>query len=160
MPHSSAARLTSDYVSGRKSSPFLSGVGLVAQRFSINLATTDLALNVAGAVANLPAGCLPVGLEIDAATLDSGTALAYSVGILNSTETAISTLAADGGAAWLTGQTTGRSNVSYSGFQSSRAIKSVQSNSQVDRAVGILITTAANTAVANDINITLWYRAT
>lgn len=158
MAFSNTAKATNDFVTGRKSVVFPAGIEVVAQRYSMTLATADLASGVVGVVGILPAGCIPCAFEIDAAALDSGTALAYSVGIVNAAESAISTAAADGGAAWATGVTTGRTSAGHGGFVSSRAMKTVQ-NSQVDRNVGISVTAAAGTAVSGDFNLTLWYRA-
>lgn len=162
MAFTASAQASSDFLTGRKSAPNAAGAEDISQRFTVNLATADLAASVIGAVGILPAGHVPTGIEIDASQLDSnGTpTLAYSVGILNDAGTAISTAAADGGAAWLTGQTTGRTaGGSASGLIASRPLKTVKQSTTADRKIGILITGAAATAVAGDFNVTLYYRA-
>lgn len=160
MPFSASANTSSDFLTGR--TPPVQGTdsSLLAVRYAINLTTADLANGICGAVGILPAGHIPVAIEIDAAQLDSNGAptLAYSVGVLNAGQTAIDTAAANGGAAWLTGQTVGRTaGGSASGPVASRPLKLV-TQTQVDRLIGILLTAAAATAVAGQLAITLWYR--
>lgn len=147
---------TNDYLTGAKPVPTPTGGDVVATRFSLALKTTDLALNTVGAVGVLPANCLPVAVLLDSDDLDSGTAAAMSVGILDSAGTDISTAAADGGAAWGASIT-----VAQAGGQAqvlSKAISRVQPSNH-DRKVGIKVTTAAGTAVAGEVGITLLYRA-
>lgn len=160
MPFSAAAQATQDQVSGRTPAPTTFDGSTVAQRSAVNLAVADLGAGVVGGLVLLPAGTVPVAMEIDAAQLDSNgaPALAYSIGILNAGQTAISTSAADGGAAWATGQTTGRTaGGSHSGFIPSRPMKTV-TPAPVDRWVGIQVTGAAATAVAGQMAMTLHYR--
>lgn len=160
MPFSNSAVTSSDFLTQRAQPIQASDSSVIAQRYAINLTTADLANGVCGAVGILPAGHVPVAIEIDAAQLDSnGTpTLAYSVGVLNAGQTAIDTAAANGGAAWLTGQTIGRTaGGSASGVVASRPLKLCQ-QSQSDRMVGVLLTAAAATAVAGQLAITLWYR--
>ena len=158
MPFSAAARASSDVFTGRASVETPMNINLVAERFAINLTTADLANGIVGGVAVLPAGCIPLGLEIDATDMDSnGTpTLAFSVGVLNAGETAISTATADGGAAWLTGRQEGRAE-GVSGYLTSLAMRRVQP-AQADRTIGIQVTGAAATAVAGTLGITLYYR--
>lgn len=160
MAFSAAANASSDYLTGRK--PTVQGTDntTVAERFSINVTTADLANGVVGAIGILPAGHVPVAIEVDAAQLDSnGTpTLAYSIGLLNAGQTAIDTSASSGGAAWATGQTIGRTaGGSASGVIASRPLK-LTPQAQVDRLLGIALTGAAATAVAGSIAITLHYR--
>ena len=160
MPFSAAAQASSDFLTGRLPVPLTFDGSVIPVRFPVSLATADLANGIAGQVGVLPAGAVPVAVEIDAAQLDSNGAptLAYSVGILNAALTAISTATADGGAAWLTGQTIGRTaGGSASGIVASRPIKLV-TPAVADRPVGILLTAAAATAVAGVLALTLWYR--
>jgi hypothetical protein len=162
MSFSTSAQASNDFLTGRKPVPNAAGIELIAQRFSINLATADLAAAVIGAIGILPGGHVPVAIEFDAAQLDSNGAptWAFSVGILNAAGTALSTAAADGGAAWLTGQTIGRlAGGSASGPVASRPMKTVVQSSIADRQIGLLVTGAALTAVAGDFNVTLYYRA-
>jgi len=172
MPFSAAAIASSDFMTGRRPVPFPAGIELIAQRFTINLAAADVAVSQIGAVGILPAGCVPVAYEVDAAILDSGTALAYSLGVMNlagfnaagavsagqAADALMSTLAADGGAAWSTALTVGRTAAGAASSLTNRAIKSVTARS-VDRNIGISVTTGAGTAVAGEFAITLYYRA-
>lgn len=160
MPFSASATASSDTLTLR--TPPIQGTDPSVQcvRYPINLTTADLANGVCGAVGILPAGHIPVAIELDAAQLDSNGAptLAYSVGVLNAGQTALDTSAANGGAAWATGQTIGRTaGGSASGPIASRPLKLTQ-QAQVDRFIGILLTGAAATAVAGQLAITLWYR--
>lgn len=160
MPFSNSAVTSSDTLTLR--TPPIQGTdtSTVCVRYPVTLTAADLANGVVGALGILPAGHIPVAFELDAAQLDSnGTpTLAYSVGILNAAQSAIDTAAANGGAAWATGQTIGRTaGGSASGIVPSRPLKLVQQTQQ-DRMVGIALTAAAATAVAGQIALTLWYR--
>lgn len=160
MAFSAAAAASSGYLTGRIPSIQGSDPSTVAVRYTVDLATADLASGIVGAVGILPAGHIPVGFEIDAPQLDSnGTpTFAYSVGILNAAGTDLSTAAADGGAAWATGQVIGRTaGGSASGLVASRPVKLV-TQTQTDRLVAIKTTGAAATAVAGTFAITLHYR--
>lgn len=158
MPFSANAQATNDLVTGRASATTTFDGSTVAQRATITLQTADLANGTVGGVALLPAGAVPIAVEVDSAQLDSnGTpTLAYSIGVLNAGQTAISTAAADGGAAWATGQTTGRT-AAHSGFIASRPMKTVQP-ATTDRWVGIALTAQAATAVSGQFAMTLHYR--
>ena len=149
---------SNDYLDGRKPVISPSGPEVVAVRFAISLGTGDLALNDIGKVGILPAGCVPVGLKVDSDDLDSNgaPAIVASVGILNATLDDISTATADGGAAWGTGLT-----VAQAGGQVdvlSKAISRVQASGS-DRFVGVKFTTAAATAVAGVLGLTLFYKS-
>lgn len=160
MPFSASAQSTQDFLTGRLQAPTTLDGSVVAPRSTVSLTTADLASGIVGGVALLPAGAVPVAVEVDAAQLDSnGTpTLAYSIGILNAAQTAISTTTPDGGAAWATGQTTGRTaGGSASGLIASRPLKLVQP-ATTDRWVGIQLTGAAATAVAGQLAMTLHYR--
>jgi len=160
MPFSASARASAGFLTGRNPVDTPSNINLAAERFTVNLTTADLALNSIGAVGILPAGAVPMFVEIDSTRLDTnGTpTLAFSLGVVNDAETAISTAAADGGAAWLTGRTEGRAaGVSVSGLLTSAALRSVQP-SRVDRKIGVQFTGAAATAQAGTIGVTVYFR--
>lgn len=160
MPFNANTAASSDFLTGRKPTIQASDNATISERFTINLAVADLAVDVCGAVAILPAGHVPVAIEVDAAQVDSNGSptLAYSVGILNAGQTAIDVTTASGGAAWATGLTIGRlAGGSASGVVASRPLKMVP-QAQVNRLVGILLTGAAATAVAGQFAITLHYR--
>lgn len=158
MPFTASARASSDVLTGRKPVETPANVNLACIRFAVALATADLALNAIGAIGILPAGAVPMFVEIDATDMDSnGTpALAFSLGVVNDAETAISTAAADGGAAWLTGRQEGRA-AGVSGLLTSLPMRSV-TPAAVDRKLGVLITTAAATAVAGTLGVTVYFR--
>ena len=121
------------------------GIEVVVQRGQITALAGDVALNSTGAFLILPAGCVPVGIH-----LDSDAPLFADVGIVNDAETAVSTAAADGGAVWMAALgANSPTNLSYS-----RAMARVQP-SQVDRKVGIRVTTAGGAGV---VGLTLAYR--
>lgn len=159
MAFSASAQASSQFLTGTRPVRTGRGAEVLAERFTITLATGDLANSTVGAVGILPAGHLPVGIEIDSAQLDSnGTpTLAYSVGLLNAAGTAISIAAADGGAAWATSQTTGRT-AAHSGPIASRPMKTVTA-SAADRKIGIALTGGAATAVSGVFAVTLFYQA-
>lgn len=149
---------SNDYLRGGKPTVSPAGCEVVAVRYPIDLVTGDLALNDIGEVGILPAGCLPVALLVDSDDLDSnGTpTIVASVGVLNAAGTDLSTAAADGGAVWGSGLT-----VCQAGGQVqvlSKALSRVQA-SQSDRKIGVKFTTAAATAQAGTIGLTLLYRS-
>lgn len=158
MPFTAAAIASNDFLTGRQQCIQGSDNSILAQRFTTVLAVADLAAAQVGALGILPAGHVPVMVEIDSAQLDSNGAptLAYSLGILNAAATAISTTTPDGGAAWATALTTGRT-AGASGPIPSRPLKLV-TQTQTDRQIGIALTGAAATAVAGSISVTLYYR--
>ena len=82
-------------MTGAQPAVFPSGSEVVVQRAQLTAVTADVAQNNVGAFLVLPAGCVPVGVHIDA-----DAAVAADVGIVNDAETAVSTAAADGGAVW------------------------------------------------------------
>ena len=158
MPFSASARASADFLTGRNPVDTPSNINLAAERFTVDLTTADLALNAIGAVGILPAGAVPMFVEIDSTRLDTNGAptLAFSLGVVNDAETAISTASADGGAAWLTGRQEGRA-AGVSGLLTSAAMRSVQP-SQVNRKIGVQFTGAAATAQAGTIGVTVYYR--
>lgn len=132
-------------MSGAQPAIFPSGSEVVVQRAQLTAVTADVALNNVGAFLVLPAGCVPVGVHIDA-----DAAVAADVGIVDDAETAVSTAAADGGAVWSAALNANGTAMSYT-----RAMARVRP-AQVDRKVGIKVTTAGTAGV---IGMTLAYRA-
>lgn len=147
---------SNDYIAGRKPMPIPAGAEVVSTRFTLAVPTGDLALNTIGQIGILPAGCVPVGIDVDWTDLDSGAAaMVLQAGILDAAGTAFSTAAADGGAAW--GSTTA-SNAAAQQQILSQPMMTV-TKSDADRKVGLKVTTAPTTAVAGTIGLTLWYKA-
>jgi hypothetical protein len=132
-------------LSGSAPSLYTSGAEVVAQRGSITAATADVALNSVGAFVILPAGCVPVGIHIDA-----DAAVAADVGVLDNAESAVSTAAADGGAVWAAALAANGSSFAFS-----RAMARVAASS-VDRKIGVKVTTAGTAGV---VGMTMQYRA-
>lgn len=132
-------------MSGSVPAIFPAGSGVVAQRAQITAVTGDVALNNVGAFVILPAGCVPVGVHVDA-----DAAVSADVGIVNDAETAVSTAAADGGAAWASALAANGASMSFT-----KAMARVQPAS-TDRKVGFKVTTAGTAGV---IGMTLLYRA-
>lgn len=154
-----AFTVSNDYITGVKPVPTPSGPEVLATRFTLALATGDLALNTIGQVGVLPAGCLPVEVRVDAADLDSGVgAGVYQVGILDTAGTAMSSAAADGGGAW---GDTGTAVATAFDKALTRTLNNMANvtSSGSDRKLGLKVTTAPSTAVAGTIGVTLFYKA-
>ena len=150
---------SNDFIAGRKPVPTPAGIEVIAQRFTIDLATGDLALNTIGQIGVLPAGCLPVGLDIDCDDIDSSTAAAvFEFGIWDGAGASLSVVAADGGGAW---GTTGTAVATAFSKAITRTLNNMNkvTASNSDRKLGMKVTTAPTTAVAGTVGGTLWYRA-
>lgn len=154
------AASANDVMTGRKPLRTPQGSEVVAERFTIALGTGDLDANDIGAFAKLPAGCVPVDVIVDATDMDSSTAaMVLTVGVMTTAAaTALSTETADGGGAW--GATTA-SNAAFTQRLTftGNNMMNVQSDSDTDRLVGCIVTTAPTTAVAGTLGLTLFYRA-
>lgn len=147
---------TNDYLTGRMAAPNADEICVTATRFTLAMATGDLALNSIGAIGILPAGCVPVGLLVDGTDMDSSTAaMVLDVGILNAAGDALSTATADGGAAW--GSTTA-TNAAFCQQILSRPMLTV-TKSDADRKIGVKVATAPTTAVAGTLGVTLFYKS-
>lgn len=149
---------SNDHITGRLPAPTPSGAEIIATRFTLDMATADLALNTIGQIGILPAGCVPVDVFVDGTDMDSGAAaLVMQVGIWDGAASTLSTAAADGGAHW--GVTTAV-NTAFSQrlTRNVNTIESVQASAS-DRRLGVRITTAPTTAVAGTLGVTLLYRA-
>lgn len=132
-------------MSGAAPAIYPSGPEVVVQRAQITAVTADVAANNVGAFMILPAGCVPVGVHVDAAA-----SVSVDIGIVNDAETAVSNAAADGGAAWVSAQAANGTSMTFT-----RAMALVQP-AQVDRKVGIKVTTAGTAGV---VGMTLAYRS-
>ena len=132
-------------MSGSTPAIYPAGSEVVVQRAQITAVTPDVALNNVGAFLTLPAGCVPVGVHVDAAA-----SVSADVGIVNDAETAISTATIDGGAAWMSAYAANGNNMAFS-----KAMALVQP-AQVDRKVGIKVTTAGTAGV---VGMTMAYRS-
>lgn len=141
-----------DYLTGRKPVVFPAGAEVVAVRFPIDLVAADLDENDCGAVAVLPAGCVPVGLVYDSEDLDThGTpTIVASVGPINAGETDLSS-------AWAAGITASQGGTTAVVALSTAAMKLAPATS--DTKIGIKFTAAAATKAAGQVGLTLMYRA-
>ena len=147
---------SNDFTTGRANPVTPAGSELASMRFTLAMATADLALNSIGQIGILPAGCIPVQLLVDGTDMDSGAAaMVLNVGILDAAGTALSTAAADGGAAW--GSTTAV-NTAFQQQILSQPMATV-TRSDVDRKIGIKVATAPTVAVAGTLGVTLIYRS-
>lgn len=150
------------HVRGITPTPQPLGPEVVSVYESLAIATTDIDLNDVIQFFVLPAGCVPVGYTVGVTDMDTGTAiLAANFGLLNAGETAISTAAADGGAAWISALAmSGTAAITL--HTASKAaydiLKSVTASS-VDRIVAFVISTAATTAASGTIEVEFSYKA-
>ena len=167
-----AFTVTNDHIAGRLPVLFPAGCEVVAQRFTLALATGDLALNSIGQIGILPAGCVPVEVRVDAADLDSGAgAGVYQVGLGNralrdaagavsadAKNTLVSTVAGDGGGAW---GDTGAAVATAFDKPLTRTLNNMAKvvKSDTDRDIVLKVTTAPSTAVAGTIGVTVFYKA-
>jgi len=149
---------SNDYITGRKPVPFPAGRENVTVRFTLAMATGDLAVNTIGQFGWLPAGCIPVEVRIIADDLDSSTAaLVAAVGIWDGSGANLSTDAADGGGAWGVNVATATA-FDLAMTRTLANMAAVQASSS-DRRLGVKINTAPTTAVAGNLSIELTYRA-
>ncbi len=141
-----------DYLDGRKPVVFPAGGEVVAVRFPIDLVAADLDANDTGAVALLPAGCVPVGLVYDSDDLDTNASptIAASVGPINAGETDLSDV-------WASGITASRDGTAATVALSRAAMRIAASSA--DLKIGIKFTAASATKANGQVGLTLLYRA-
>lgn len=148
---------SNDFTTGRANPVTPAGAELAAMRFTLAMTTSDLALNSAGVIGVLPAGCIPVSVLVDGSDMDSGAAaMVLSVGILDTPASVLlSTAAANGGGAW---GSTVAVNTEFQQQVLGRPITQVQ-RSDVDRLIGIRVLAAPTAAVAGTLGLTLVFRS-
>lgn len=147
---------SNDFTTGRAQPITPDGAEVCSMRFALAMPVGDLALNNAGHIGFFPARCIPVAVLVDGTDMDSGVAaMVLSVGILNAAGTALSTAAADGGAAW---GATVATNTAFHQQVLGQPMVAV-TPSDVDRKIGIAVTAAPTTAVAGTLGVTLLYRS-
>ena len=144
---------------GQYPMPVPSGAEVISQRLLYDSAVHGaVALNDIIEMGFLPEECVPVDWVLDCSDLDSNgsPAIVLAVGILTAAKDDISTVAADGGAAWASGLTTAQAGGMVR--PTTRPTWLTQpSNSR--RSVGVKVSTAAATFQAGTIGLTLSYRA-
>jgi hypothetical protein len=143
---------SNDYLDGRKPAVFPAGGEVVAVRYPIALVAADLDANDCGAVAVLPAGCVPVGLVYDSDDLDTNASatIAASVGPVNAGATDLSST-------WASGITASQGGTAANVALSTAAMRLAAS--ATDTLIGIKFTAAAATKAAGEVGLTLLYRA-
>lgn len=151
---------SNDYLDGRAVPPTSEEAGdILSCRFTLAMKTTDLVINYIGAIAKLPARCIPLKMVVDGTDLDASTAaLVLQFGILNAGKTAFSTDAADGGAAWVSSANTG-TDAAFIQELVGRPMVDVTAT-DVDRLIGMKIVTAPTTPAAGAIGLRLYYMPT
>lgn len=148
---------TNDYITGRRPAKTPSGPEVCAMRFTLAMATGDLALNTIGQIGVLPAGCVPVDVLVDGTDMDTSTAaMVLQLGIWDGAGANLSTDAADGGKHW------GVTTAVNTDFQqrltpNGNAMAAVQPSS-ADRRLGVKVATAPTTPAAGTLGVTLLYR--
>jgi hypothetical protein len=141
----------SDYALGTKDTPYpeIAGAATV-HRFAMAVAANIVAGDILE-LAIIPAGTRPIDLVIDVDSLDAGAGLVFDVGIMSGEvgdPDAARTCGAEFFAASTLGQDGGVARPSLaSAYRVSKA--------NVARSIGIKVTTAAATAQAGSIGITL-----
>lgn len=150
------AVLKSDYAKGIRPMPIARGAEVLAVRLTYALAAA-LAANDVIEFGFLPEDHVPVDYFIDNDDLDTGATITADFGLLTAAGTAVSAVAADGGAKWLTAsallQTAGLTR--SAGVAHTRVTPSASSR----RKVGMVIAAGPSTAVAGIIGVTFLYRA-
>jgi len=143
---------SNDYLDGRKPAVYPAGGEVVAVRYPIALVAADLDANDTGAVAILPAGCVPVGLVYDSDDLDTNASptIAASVGPVNAGVTDLSST-------WASGITASQGGTAANVALSTAAMRLAPA--ATDTLIGIKFTAAAATKAAGEVGLTLLYRA-
>ena len=136
--------------------PSADGSGVIAVRMEYSIAAV-LALNDVIYMGDLPANHVPVDFMLDSDDVSAGADVVMAVGIINATDNGLSTEAADGGAAWLSGSTIGQAG----GIRGVRGcgFSAMSSASESSRRVGVHISTAATTTTTGKVGLMLQYRA-
>lgn len=149
---------SNDWITGAKPTREPSGPEVCSQRFTLALGTADLDSGDLGQVGWLPAGCLPVDVHVDGTDMDSSTAaLVFTVGLLDTAGTDLSSAAADGGGVW--GTTTASATAFHQRMTPTLKNMLSVTKSDVDRKLALKVTTPPTTAVAGTVGVTLFYRA-
>lgn len=140
------SNIQSTNASGKVPSPIAMGQEVVQLRAEIALtsfATTDVYEMV-----RIPANMKVIDWAVDVDDIDTGTAVVFKVGVLNSGKTDLDS----GNAIWKTGLTTGQGG----GVARMDTLTALRAGSATtERTVGIICTTATSTFQAGTIGITV-----
>lgn len=142
---------SNDILDRRVPAIYPAGCEVVAQRGAVALVAADLDANDCGAVAILPAGCVPVGVIYDSDDLDTNGAptITASIGICNAGVTDLDTV-------WVAGITASRDGTAVH-LVSTAMLRTAATNA--DRKVGVKFTAASATKATGTVGLTLLYRA-
>lgn len=148
---------TNDYVVGRKNAVTTNEPGVQVMRFTLDMQAADVAANSIGAIGVLPATAVPIGLILDTDAA-KGVGLVAQFGVLTkANDSAFSVLAADGGATpWAVSAAASATLTAQQLL--SRTMMNDVAPSNLDRFIGMKITTAPGAAVAQTVGLTLLYR--
>lgn len=152
----------SNHVKGIIPTPTPMGKEVISVYESLALATTDIDLADVIQYFVLPAGCVPVGYAIGATDMDTGgTVLTANFGLLNAAQDAISTAAADGGAAWIANHPmhSTAALVLHTASKAAYDVLKAVTASSVDRIVAFVISAAATTAASGTLTLEFSYKS-
>jgi hypothetical protein len=149
---------TNDFITGRRPIQTPAGCEMLAVRFTLAMATADLALNTIGEIGSLPAGCIPVDVYVDGTDMDNGAAaMVLQVGIWDGVAATLSTAAEDGGKHW---GVTAATNTDFCQriTPNGNALAAVAPSAS-NRKIGVRVQTAPTTPAAGTLGVTVLYRA-
>lgn len=157
------AAIKLDRVSGVNPQPVPISNEVITLRERINITAVQLANGLPIEIAFLPANCVPVGYKIRTDKLDSNgaPAIVFDVGIINTTETGVSTALNDGNAKWVAGSNLAQAGgllldtATAAGWKILGDVVAVSFN----RFFGLFITTLPATAQAGMIEVEFSYKA-
>ena len=150
------ANFKSPYADGQRQAPISGGAEAVAVRAEIAVTTALASADILEAM-ELPEDHVPVDFMVDADDLDDGTDLTLSVGVLNDDKDDISTVTADGGAAWMVDSTVGQAGGIVR--PTTKTVTRVTPSSTTRRMLGLKVTAASTDANAGVVGLTVWLRA-
>lgn len=150
------AVLQTDYAKGIRPMPVAQGAEVIAVRMEYSLAAALAAADVIE-FGFLPEDHVPVDYMIDNDDLDAGATITADFGLLTAAGTAVSAVAADGGAKWLTASALLQTatNTRPTANTHTRVTPSATSR----RKVGMVIAAGPSTASTGKIGVTLFYKA-
>lgn len=145
--------IQTDFVKGIKVQPVSVDGETVTVRAAITL-PAGRAANDVYSLLLLPADHMPVDVIVDVDDVDTGSSYTFSVGIMTPDQSDLSVLAADGGAVWISGASTGQAG----GIVRPTAVPITRcAPSNTVRYIGVK-NIVAGSATAGTLGITLTYR--
>jgi hypothetical protein len=152
-------RIQSEYAKGKLPTPISTGADVICLDYQCAVPASGDGTVVGDLIEMgvLPAGHIPLDVIYSATDLDTGAAAhAMSFGILLADKTDLSTAAADGGAAWLTGIIVGQAGTLAR--QTGIVTDSVAA-SAAPRSLAYKVTTASATKAAGTVRVKVLCRA-